>query len=68
MRQQIETVRTVVAKRDDAAEASTAALKGRDNQLRVATDMGWALAHTAVIDGTDYATFVDTLTRDPLAE
>lgn len=68
MRQQIETVRTVVAKRDDAAEARTAALRDRDNQLRVATDMGWALAHTAVLDGTDYATFVDTLTRDPLAE
>lgn len=30
--------------------------------------MGWALAHTAVLDGTDYATFVDTLTRGPLAE
>lgn len=68
MRQQIETVRTVVAKRDDAAEARTAALNDRDNQLRLATDMGWALAHTAVLDGTDYATFVDTLTRDPLAE
>lgn len=68
MRQQIETVRTVVPKRDDAAEARTAALKDRDNQLRVASDTGWALAHTAVLDGTRYATFVDTLTRDPLAE
>lgn len=65
MRHQATTIRTVVAKRDDANEARTAALNDRDNQLRVASDMGWALAHTAVIDGTDYATFVDTITLTP---
>lgn len=65
MRYQTTTIRTVVAKRDDANEARTAALNDRDNQLRAASDMGWALAHTAVIDGTDYATFVDTITLTP---
>jgi len=63
MRHQATTIRTVIAKRDDANEARTAALNDRDNQLRAASDMGWALAHTAVINSTDYATFVDTLTH-----
>ena len=62
MRHQTTTIRTVIAKRDDANEARTAALNDRDNQLRAASDMGWALAHTAVIDDTNYATFVDTIT------
>lgn len=65
MRHQTTTIRTVIAKRDDANEARTAVLNDRDNQLRTASDMGWALAHTAVIDGTDYATFVDTITLTP---
>ena len=68
MRCQIDTIRTVVTKRDYATEARTVALTDRDNHLRVASDMGWALAHTAVLDGTDYATFVDTLTFTPPAE
>ena len=36
----------------------------RLHQLEFATSQGFTLAHTAVLEGEHYATFVDTLTQD----
>lgn len=68
MRYQIETLTRVVSKADDAAEARTAALRERDTELKAAAAMGWTLAGTVVLDGTEVATFVDTITYTPPAE
>lgn len=68
MRYQIDTVRTVVSKADDACEARTAALNQRDRDLSSAAGMGWTLTSTVVLDGTDVATFVDTITYTPPTE
>ncbi len=68
MRYQIETLTRVVSKADDAAEARTAALRERDAELKAAASMGWTLASTVALDGTDFATFVDTITFTPPAE
>jgi hypothetical protein len=68
MRYQIETLTRVVSKADDAAEARTAALREREAELKAAASMGWTLAGTVVLDGTEFATFVDTITFTPPAE
>jgi hypothetical protein len=68
MRYQIETLTRVVSKADDATEARTAALRERDAELKAAASMGWTLAGTAVLDGTEFVTFVDTITYTPPAE
>jgi hypothetical protein len=68
MRYQIETIRTVVSKADDATEARTAALRERDAELKTAASLGWTLANTAVLEGVEIATFVDTITYTPPAE
>lgn len=68
MRYQIETIRTVVSKADDASEARTAALRERDAELKTAASLGWTLANTAVLEGVEVATFVDTITFNPPAE
>jgi hypothetical protein len=68
MRYQIETLTQVVSKADDAAEARTAALRERAAELKTAAAMGWALVNTVVLEGTEVATFVDTITYTPPAE
>jgi hypothetical protein len=68
MRYQIETIRTVVSKADDATETRTAALRERDAELKTAASLGWTLANTVVLEGVEIATFVDTITYTPPAE
>jgi hypothetical protein len=68
MRYQIETLTRVVSKADDAAEARTAALREREAELKAAASMGWVLANAVVLDGSEVATFVDTVTYTPPAE
>jgi hypothetical protein len=68
MRNQIEVLRYVVPKADDAAEARTATLTARASELAHAASSGYVLAAAVVIEGTDYVTFVDTVTYTPPAE
>jgi len=68
MRYQIETIVTAVSKADDATEARTAALRERDAELKTAASLGWTLTNTAVLEGIELATFVDTITYTPPAE
>jgi hypothetical protein len=68
MRYQIETIVTAVSKADDATEARTAALRERTAELKTAASLGWTLKNTAVLEGIELATFVDTITYAPPAE
>ncbi|MDN4649264.1 hypothetical protein [Curtobacterium sp. PsM8] len=68
MRKRIETIRTVVSKSDEAAETRGEALKQRGYELDTAASMGWTLASTFVIEGIEFATFVDTITYTPPTE
>jgi hypothetical protein len=68
MRNQIEVLRYVVPKADDAAEARGATLNARASELQHAASSGYVLASTVVIEGQDYMTFVDTITYTPPAE
>jgi hypothetical protein len=62
--QDVGTVETVVPKRDDLADARKGKLADRLHELEAATSQGFVLVHTAVLDGEQYATFVDTLIQD----
>jgi hypothetical protein len=62
--QDVGTVETVVPKRDDLADARRGKLADRLHQLEHATSQGFVLVHTTVLEGEQYATFVDTLTQD----
>jgi hypothetical protein len=62
--QAVGTVETVVSKRDEDGEVRKGKLLDRLHQLEFATSQGFTLAHTAVLEGEHYATFVDTLTQD----
>ncbi|TCU43299.1 hypothetical protein [Curtobacterium sp. PhB146] len=68
MQYQIETIVTAVSKADDATEARKAALSERRAELKAAASMGWTLTNTAVLEGIELATFVDTITYTPPAE
>lgn len=62
--QDVGTVETVVPKRDDLAEARKGKLADRLHELEAATSQGFVLVHTVVLEGEQYATFVDTLIQD----
>ncbi|OII36035.1 hypothetical protein BIU98_00330 [Curtobacterium sp. MMLR14_010] len=62
--QDVGTVETVVPKRDDLAEARKGKLTDRLHELEHATSQGFVLVHTVVLEGEQYATFVDTLIQD----
>ena len=62
--QDVGTVETVVPKRDDLAEARKSKLTDRLHELEHATSQGFVLVHTVVLEGEQYATFVDTLIQD----
>lgn len=65
MSQAIVTVTTVVpAYQEEAPNRHLRKLGERDSDLAQHARNGWTLSHTAAIGGTDYTTFVDTLTRD----
>jgi len=64
MTQQITTLTTVVpAVTDEGLQRQLRKLAERDGDLSELARNGWALTHTHAITGTDFATFVDTLTR-----
>lgn len=62
--QDVGTVETVVPKRDDLADARKGKLADRLHELEAATSRGFVLVHTVVLEGEQYATFVDTLIQD----
>lgn len=62
--QDVGTVETVVPKQDDLADVRRGKLADRLHQLEFATSQGFTLTHTAVLEGEQYATFVDTPTQD----
>jgi len=62
--QDVGTVETVVPKRDDLADARKGKLADRLHELEHATSQGFVLVHTVVLEGEQYATFVDTLIQD----
>lgn len=68
MRNQIEVLRYVVAKADNAAETRGAVLNARATELARAAESGYVLASAVVIEGEAYMTFVDTVTYTPPAE
>ena len=59
----IQTIETRVTKEDSEGMARSRQLANRSEDLTSYARAGYTLAHTAVIEGTDYVTFVDTLTR-----
>ncbi|MBF4577502.1 hypothetical protein [Frondihabitans sp. VKM Ac-2883] len=62
--QDVGTVETVVPKRDELGDVRKGKLTGRLHELQAATSQGFVLVHTTVLEGEQYATFVDTLTQD----
>lgn len=62
--QQIATVQTVIPVGDDDFMRRTDGLVQREDDLNAWGRRGYILAHTAVIQGAERVTFVDTLTRD----
>ena len=68
MRNQIEVLRYVVPKADNAAETRGAVLNARATELARAAESGYVLASAVVIEGEAYVTFVDTVTYTPPAE
>ena len=65
MAQQITTVTTLVpVVTKEALNRQLRKIGKRDSDLAQYANNGWALVHSHVIEGVDYTTFVDTLTRD----
>lgn len=62
--QDVGAVETVVPKRDDLVDARKGKLAARLHELEHATSQGFVLVHTVVLEGEQYATFVDTLIQD----
>ena len=62
--QSIQTVESRVTKDDDQAQNRLRQLAERQQDLASYGRNGYSLTHTYVIEGVEYVTFVDTLTRD----
>jgi hypothetical protein len=61
--QSIQSIANHVTKDDNEAAARNRQLTSRAEELASYAGAGYSLTHTAVIEGADYVTFVDTLTR-----
>jgi len=59
----IQSIETRVSKDDTEGMARSRQLANRSEDLSSYGQHGYTLAHTAVIEGTEFVTFVDTLTR-----
>ena len=59
----IQTIETRVSRDDNGGFARSGQLANRNQDLASYGQQGYTLAHTAVIEGTEFVTFVDTLTR-----
>lgn len=63
MSQSIQVIANRVTKSDDDTVAKNRQIGYRAEELADYAHRGYQLAHTATIDGPEYVTFVDTLTR-----
>lgn len=64
MAQQVTTVTIVVpAAKEGRLNSHLRKLGERDGDLSQLVGHGWVLTHSHAIAGTEYTTFVDTLTR-----
>jgi hypothetical protein len=61
--QSIQAIQTRVTKDDNETAARSRQLANRAEELASYARNGYTLAHTAAIEGTEFVTFVDTLTR-----
>ncbi|BDI24226.1 hypothetical protein [Herbiconiux sp. L3-i23] len=63
MSQSIQVIENRVSKGDADTVAKSRQIGYRAQELADYARAGYDLAHTATIDGPEYVTFVDTLTR-----
>lgn len=63
MSQSISTIVTRVTKDNDGHQRRMRQLGEREVELQTYARVGYSLAHTTVIETTEEATFVDTLTK-----
>jgi hypothetical protein len=63
MSQSIPTIAHHVTKDDTEAPARHRQLTGRADELASYARAGYSLTHTALLEGGEYVTFADTLTR-----
>ncbi len=63
MSESIQVIENRVVKSDDDVVSKSRQIGYRAQEVADYARAGYALAHTATIDGADYVTFVDTLTR-----
>ena len=58
----IQTIATRITKDDTANASRSRQIANRNEDLNNYARYGYTIAHTAVIEGTEFVTFVDTLT------
>jgi hypothetical protein len=63
MSQSIQTIANHVTRDDNEAATRNRQLTGRADELASYARAGYSLTHTAVVEGAEFVTFVDTLTR-----
>ncbi len=63
MCQNIQVIANSVTKSDDNPAGTSRQIGYRAQELADYARAGYALAHTATIEGPEYVTFIDTLTR-----
>jgi hypothetical protein len=64
MTQSIQTIANHVTKDDSEASVRNRQLTNRADELTSYARAGYNLAHTATVEGAEFVTFVDTLTKD----
>ncbi|MBF4592041.1 hypothetical protein [Curtobacterium sp. VKM Ac-1395] len=64
MAQTISTIVTRVTKDNDGHQRRMRQLGDREAELQTYARVGYSLAHTAVIETAEDATFIDTLTKN----
>jgi hypothetical protein len=62
--QSIQTIANHVTKDDSDALARSRQLTNRADELTSYARAGYRLTHTATVEGAEFVTFVDTLTKD----
>jgi hypothetical protein len=64
MTQSIQTIANHVTKDDSEASVRNRQLTNRADELTSYARAGYSLTHTATVEGAEFVTFVDTLTKD----
>jgi hypothetical protein len=64
MTQSIQTIANHVTKDDNDVPTRNRQLANRAEELTSYARAGYSLTHTATVEGAEFVTFVDTLTKD----